>query len=101
LVEGRLEEHLAATFPENTPPAQEDEEHSAILAGVVGPDGDEKQALAQTNALSHRWIENNERQERELVRWGYEVMADLRVSTTDPDASPMHQKKKGASRLGY
>jgi DDE family transposase len=25
----------------------------------------------------------------------------LRVSTTDPDASPMHQKKKGASRLGY
>jgi hypothetical protein len=28
-------------------------------------------------------------------------MADLRVSTTDPDASPMHQKKKGASRLGY
>jgi Transposase DDE domain len=29
-----------------------------------------------------------------------ERMADLRVSTTDPDASPMHQKK-GASRLGY
>jgi len=28
-------------------------------------------------------------------------MADLRVSTNDPDASPMHQKKKGASRLGY
>jgi hypothetical protein len=28
-------------------------------------------------------------------------MADLRVSTTDPDASPMHQKKKSASRLGY
>jgi hypothetical protein len=28
-------------------------------------------------------------------------MADLRVSTTDPDASPMHQKKKGASKLGY
>jgi hypothetical protein len=27
-------------------------------------------------------------------------MADLRVSTTDPDASPMHQKKS-ASRLGY
>ncbi len=28
-------------------------------------------------------------------------MADLRVSTTDPDASPMHQKKRSASRLGY
>jgi hypothetical protein len=35
------------------------------------------------------------------VRWGYKRMADLRVSTTDPDASPMHQKNKSASRLGY
>ncbi len=28
-------------------------------------------------------------------------MVDLRVSTTDPDASPMHQKNKSGSRLGY
>ena len=35
------------------------------------------------------------------MRWGYKRMADLRVSTTDPDASPMHQKKRSASRLGY
>ncbi len=28
-------------------------------------------------------------------------MADLRVSTTDPDASPMQHKNKGTSRLGY
>jgi hypothetical protein len=28
-----------------------------------------------------------------VARWGYKRMADLRVSTTDPDASPMHQKK--------
>jgi DDE family transposase len=44
-------------------------------------------------------MENNGRQERESLRWGYRRMADLRVSTTDPDASPMHQKK-GASKLG-
>ena len=67
----------------------------------MGPEGDERQALAQTNALRHRWIAKNGRQERESVRWGYKRMADLRVSTTDPDASPMHQKNKGASRLGY
>ncbi len=37
-----------------------------------------------------------------MARWGYTRMADLRVSTTDPDASPMHQKKKkSASKLGY
>lgn len=102
LMEGRLEEHLAGVFPENTPPAQEDEEHSAVLAGgVVGPEGHERQALAQTNADRHRWIAEAGRQERGVVRWGYTRMADLRMSTTDPDASPMHQKKKSASRLGY
>ena len=36
-----------------------------------------------------------------MVRWGYKRMADLRVSTTDPDASPMHQKNKSSSKLGY
>jgi len=100
LVEGRLEEHLLGVFPEDTLPLP-DEDHSGVLAGVVGPEGEERQALTQTNACQHRWIAKNGRQERELVRWGYKRMADLRVSTTDPDASPMHQKKKSASRLGY
>ncbi len=105
LVEGRLEEHLVEVFPEDTPSAHEGEEHSGVLpgviAGVVGPEGDERQALAQRNASRHRWIAEAGRQERGVVRWGYKRMADLRVSTTDPDASPMHQKKKGASKLGY
>ena len=101
LVEGRLEEHLGDVFPEDTLPAQEDEEHSGVSPASLGPDGDERQALAQANALRHRWIAKNGRQERESLRWGYKRMADLRVSTTDPDASPMHQKKKGASKLGY
>jgi transposase len=101
LVEGRLVEHLAGVFPEDALPAWKNEDHSGVLAGVVEPEDDERQALARTNARQHRWIEKNGRQERESLRWGYARMADLRVSTTDPDASPMHQKKKGASRLGY
>jgi len=28
-------------------------------------------------------------------------MADMRVSITDPDASPMHHKNKSPGRLGY
>jgi hypothetical protein len=67
----------------------------------VGPEGDKRRALARKNALGHRWIGGAGRQERGVVRWGYTRMADLRVSTTDPDASPMHQKKRSASRLGY
>jgi hypothetical protein len=74
---------------------------SAKAAAVVGSTGQEGQALAVVNARRHRWIAKNGRQQRELVRWGYKRMADLRVSTTDHDASPMHQKKKSASRLGY
>ena len=101
LVEGRLEEHLLGVFLEDTLLPAPDEDHSGVLAGVVGPEGEERQVLGQTNACQHRWIAKNGRQERELVRWGYKRMADLRVSTTDPDASPMHQKKKSASRLGY
>ncbi len=36
-----------------------------------------------------------------MVRRDYKRMADSRVSTTDPEAAPMHQKNKSASRLGY
>jgi transposase len=99
LVEGRLEEHLVGVFPEDDLPDR-DEGRPAVVAGVVGAEGKERQALAQRNAGRHRWIAKNGRQERESVRWGYKRMADLRVSTTDPDSSPMHQKKS-ASRLGY
>ena len=66
----------------------------------MGPEDDERQALARQNTRQHRWIEKNGRQERQFVRWGYERMAHMRVSTTDPDASPLHQKK-GARKLGY
>jgi transposase len=87
LVEGRLEEHLAGVFPEHARPARE-EDPSGVVAGVVGPEGDQRRALAQTNTRQHRWIAEAGRQERGVVRWGYRRMADLRVSTTDPDASP-------------
>ncbi len=97
LVEGRLEEHLVGVFPEDAPFAR-NAEHVAAEVGLASREGQE---LARTNAEVHRWIAEAGHQERGLVRWGYRRMADLRMSTTDPDASPMHQKKKSASRLGY
>ena len=99
LVEGKLEEHLVEVFPEDTLPPTKTTPQSP--AGVVGAEGQERQALARKNALRHRWIVEAGRQERGVVRWGYKRMADLRMSTTDPDASPMYQKNKSASRLGY
>jgi transposase len=103
-LENRLEGHLASIFPEQAPPVEgfAQEANMRRLAGVVGPtDPQEWEALAKTNAGRHLWIAEAGGQERDVVRWDYRRMADLRVSTTDPDASPMQRKKKGASRLGY
>jgi transposase len=101
LVEGRLKEHLAGVFPENVSPDPDGEHPGAVVAGIVGPEGKERRELARKNVDRHRWITGAGRQERGVARWGYKRMADLRVSTTDPDASPMHQKKGSTSRLGY
>jgi transposase len=99
VVEERLAEHLLGIFPEEAHPIQG--ANAPENAVVVGPTGQERQTLAEANARQHRWIEQTGRQQREVVRWGYRRLADLQVSATDPDASPMHYKKKGASRLGY
>jgi transposase len=48
LVEGRLEQHLAGAFPEDTSFAQEEDLPGAVVAGFVGPKADEKRVLART-----------------------------------------------------
>ena len=99
LVEHGLEEHLAGIFPEQEQPQ---EVADTLQTTAVGPAAQEEaQALSEANARQHRWIAGAGRQQREVLRWGYRRMADLRVSTTDPDASPMQHKNKGTSRLGY
>jgi transposase len=105
LVENRLKGHLASIFPEQAQPVEglaQEANRRRGLAGVVGPTNPQEwEALAKTNARRHRWIAEAGGQERGVVRWGYRRMSDLRVSTTDPDASPMRSKKLSASRLGY
>ena len=98
LIEHGLEEHLAGIFPEETQPVKG---ANTLQTTAVGPAGQEGEALAEANERRHRWIEEAGRQQREVVRWGYKRLADLRASATDPDASPMQRKNKGASRLGY
>ncbi len=98
LVENRFEEHLAEIFPQRGMRPAEVESLPEIP--TVGPAGSDRETLDHINAGRHRWIASSGRQQREVVRWGYRRMADLRMSATDPDASPMHHKK-GAARLGY
>jgi transposase len=98
LMEHGLEEHLAGIFPEEEQP--QEGVNTPEISGV-GSAGRKGRALSEANAKRHRWIAQAGRQQREVLRWGYTRIADLRASATDPDASPMQRKKKGASRLGY
>jgi transposase len=100
LMEHGLEEHLAGIFPDEAQPIEGAK--NTLQTTAVGPVGQEGRALSEANARRHRWIAQAGRQQREVVRWGYRRMADLKMSTTDPDASPMRCKKnEGSSRLGY
>ena len=59
----------------------------------------EQEELAANNAARHDWIEQEGRKPRE-VSGQYQRTADLRISTTDPDATPM-RLKGGGVHLGY
>ncbi len=59
----------------------------------------EQEELAQDNAARHDWIAEEGRQQRE-VHGLYQRTADFKVSTTDPDATPM-RLKGGGTHLGY
>src|SRR6266568_2339355 len=58
-----------------------------------------QEELAAHNAARHDWIEQEGRKPRE-VSGQYQRTADLRISTTDPDATPM-RLKGGGVHLGY
>src|SRR6266702_1659471 len=60
---------------------------------------EEQEALAQHNEERHDWIEQLGAQDRRVTGRCYQRMADLRVSTTDPDATLM-LTKHGAD-MGY
>jgi transposase len=55
--------------------------------------------LARVNSERHDWIERTGEPNREVTRGNYQRMADLQVSSTDPDATLM--QTKGGARLGY
>jgi Transposase DDE domain len=59
----------------------------------------EQEELASENAARHDWIAEEGRQQRE-VHGLYQRTSDFKVSTTDPDATPMRLKGGGAY-LGY
>jgi transposase len=108
-----LQAHLAALFHEETdlpvPAATADQESPGALPTRVPPalpaplsvvlSDAEREDLAATNAARHDWIAEEGRQQRE-VHGIRQRTADVRISTTDPDATPM-RLKGGGTHLGY
>src|SRR5437764_894946 len=58
-----------------------------------------QEELAVENAVRHDWIAQDGQQQRE-VHGLYQRTSDFKVSTTDPDATPM-RLKGGGTHLGY
>ncbi len=76
------------------------EEETPVLAPLpVSLSSEEYEALAQSNAERHDWLEQLGAQNRSVTGRCYQRIADLRVSTTDPDATIMLHKD--GSHLGY
>src|SRR5439155_2184640 len=89
-------------------PASKDEPGSSEVAEqeVKAPmplptslSSEEYEELSQRNAQRHEWIAELGAQDRSVSIPWYQRVADLQVSTTDPDASLM--LTKNGSHLGY
>jgi transposase len=104
-----VEAHLARLFaaegddgegsePSGSPAGTVPEDEPAPLP-VVLTDGAQS-GQTEGPATRHDWIGNAGRPDRAVTRGAYRRMADFRVSTTDPDATPMPDGDR-RTRLGY
>jgi transposase len=102
-----VEAHLACLFS-----AAEDDSDGGSGSGTAGEGGDQPAslpvarseeapgALADRAARRHDWIGRAGRPDRRKRSGTYRRTADFRISTTDPDATPM-LCGDGGTRLGY
>jgi hypothetical protein len=62
---------------------------------------EEEQQLAAANGAVWKLLEQRRRDPEAPNSRGYRRLSDDQASTTDPDATPLHLKGGGGSRLGY
>jgi transposase len=94
----RQDDMAADTLPAPTPPTAPTEPMAPTPLPLTLSDA-LRAELEAANAGRHDWIAEEGRQQR-AVRGVYQRTADLRISTTDPDATPM-RLKGGETHLGY
>jgi transposase len=99
-----VEQHLHDLFEED--PQDSDGAPSDAARATIAEDPDplptaEDAELISANAARSDWISKAGRQDREVKGNFYRRKADLFLSKTDPDASPMKRKGADHSHLGY
>ncbi len=104
-----VEAHLAQLFattgedkppePANDAPERGDPTEAPLPLPMELSETDQR-ALAERAATRHDWIGQAGRPDREETSGAYQRTADFRVSTTDPDATPM-PFGSGRKHLGY
>ena len=101
-----VEQHLQDLFEEDEEGSQEPAHNADGAARTVDGDLDHlphsnDEELITANAARSDWISRVGRQDREVKGNFYRRKADLFLSKTDPDASPMKRKGADHSHLGY
>ena len=98
-----VEAHLSELFEDSSGPTNRAVEAPRMkpkaLPTADDDDGDDER-LAQTNVAKLDWISREGKQDRKVRGEQYRRTADLRASTTDPDATPM-RLGGGKTHLGY
>src|SRR5215204_5061749 len=94
-----VETHLSGLFEESSTP------EASVTESSIGTDLDtlptsEDEALRAANARKSDWISRAGEQDRSFSSGPRKRTSDLRVSTTDPDATPMLMGE-GEAKLGY
>ena len=98
-----VEQHLQDLFEEDSQEPVHDSDGAARTAdGDLGhlPHSNDEE-LITANAAKEDWISKVGRQDPEVKGNFYRRKADLFLSKTDPDASPMKRKGADHSHLGY
>jgi transposase len=98
-----VEQHLQDLFeedPQDSAGALGDTARAAVGDVDALPTSEDAE-LALTNAAKSDWISRAGSQDREVKGNFYRRKADLFLSKTDPDASPMKRKGADHSHLGY
>ena len=96
--EDEAEQNMLREEAEGSDPLEQEKAATLVQLPVSLSPG-EYEELSQRNAERHDWIEEVGAQDRRVTGRSYQRIADLQVSTTDPDATLM-LTKNGAD-LGY